>query len=414
MVLLIALLQGLQPPPPKEESGPKVPEANNNKTISVVPTQIAAQPSNYSQALEAEKVRELERQLEEERRLRAEALKNRPSATGAKTTAGGKIEVLEPYTGSAAGRGQGNYAPDDRVAAEQARLMQRVREGGIFFESDTPKGGAAQAIAGVKQGLSQVGGAGLSGAGITDAGAQVEELMKSLTAAVPQMEEKDPVLKQNQQELKQDFINEGKDSEFYNASFTRHPSPYILTAGGIIPAVTRQGVNTDLPGEVTAHVTQNVYDSITGRFLLIPQGSTINGRYQSVISYGQERVLIGWRRLCRPDGCINLGNQLAVDAEGYSGLSDQVDNHYDKIFLGVLASSVLSAGAATSQGVVQNGNPTFGQYAVAGVGQDINQAGEKILEKNLNIQPTLTIRPGQRFGIQIDKDFIIPPVRNAG
>lgn len=125
-------------------------------------------------------------------------------------------------------------------------------------------------------------------------------------------------------------------------------------------------------------------------------------------------MLIGWRRLCRPDGCINLGNQLAVDAEGYSGLSDQVDNHYDKIFLGVLASSVLSAGAATSQGVVQNGNPTFGQYAVAGVGQDINQAGEKILEKNLNIQPTLTIRPGQRFGIQIDKDFIIPPVRNAG
>lgn len=408
ILVLIGLANGLQAP--EEQKAQE--EAEEKKVVATnIPNQIANLPDTYAAAKMAEDERKAQKELLARQQLQREQAAQQEAAQK-EGRPGGQIQVLEPY-GSQRPSGGYRTANDERAAAENERLMQRVQDADIFFTSDTAKSSAPNGQQSVL-GLGSQQSAYAPTVGGDQTQAQLDALMQGIAGVMPETNEPDPVLKQNQQQLKQEFIESGKDSDFVNASFTRHPSPYMLLAGGTIPAVTRQGVNTDLPGEATAHVTQNVYDSVSGRYLLIPQGATLHGKYQSVVSYGQERVLIAWGRLCRKDGCLNLGNQIAVDTEGYSGLSDQVDNHYGKIFIGVLASSVLSAGAATSQGAIQNNNPTFGQNAVAGVGQEISQAGEKILEKNMNIQPTLTIRPGQRFNIQIDKDFIIPPLQAGG
>ncbi|MCS4309503.1 type IV secretion system protein VirB10 [Rheinheimera pacifica] len=385
---LFALLTGLQAPEDKSVTpGAAVSgEAAEPKPVAVtIPQSLINRPSTYSQVKAKE-----DADLENER----------IAMSGGVASSGGKIQPLQPMA-----RPERSQV-EMQAEAEYARMMERVRDSGVFFASDAPNGGREMAEIG-----RQVGGAASAVMPSSiDAAAQVKDMIGAMGAASGLMGgEIDSTLKQNLQDKKIEFAELGKNDNFINATFTHSPTPYMLLAGDVLPAVSQRGVNTDLPGDVTALVTSDVYDSRTGRYLLVPQGSRLFGRYQSIISYGQTRVLVAWKRLCRPDGCLDLGNQLAVDTEGYSGLSDQVDNHYGKIFVGVIASSVLSAGAATSQGAIQNGQPTFSQMAVAGVGEQISEVGGQIIEKTINIQPTLTIRPGQRFNIQIDKDFIIPP-----
>ncbi|MFT8365048.1 MAG: TrbI/VirB10 family protein [Gluconobacter cerinus] len=184
------------------------------------------------------------------------------------------------------------------------------------------------------------------------------------------------------------------------------PSPYVLQAGAIIPGALITGIRSDLPGEVTAQVTENVYDSSTGHILLIPQGAKLIGRYDSQIAYGQTRVLLVWTRLMRGAGdSIVLENEPAADAAGFSGLQDQTDNHWGEVFKAALVSTVLSVG---SEADISGGNG-IAQALRTGGSQGFNQIGEQIVGRPLNIQPTNIIRPGFPVRVMVHRDLVLTP-----
>lgn len=183
-------------------------------------------------------------------------------------------------------------------------------------------------------------------------------------------------------------------------------SPYVLQAGSIIPGALTTGIRSDLPGEVTAQVTENVYDSPTGHIMLIPQGAKLIGRYDSQISYGQTRVLLVWTRLMRGAGdSIVLENEPAADAAGFAGLQDQTDNHWGEVFKAALVSTVLSVGSEADIG----GSNGIAQALRTGGSQGFNQIGEQIVGRSLNIQPTNTIRPGFPVRVMVHRDLILSP-----
>ncbi|WP_314909765.1 TrbI/VirB10 family protein [Cardiobacterium hominis] len=190
-------------------------------------------------------------------------------------------------------------------------------------------------------------------------------------------------------------------------------TPYEIRVGTIIPAVMVSGINSDLPGEIIAQVTHNVYDSKTGRTVLIPQGSKLIGRYDSHIAMGQERVMIAWYRLEFPDASVfNLGNMGAVDLAGYAGMHDRVNNHTWKIFKNAFLLSVIGAGTQIAIGDGgENENSPLNITKVE-MGRQIGQVGTEIIRRNLNIQPTLEIRPGYRFNVMVNKDIILSPYKD--
>ena len=223
---------------------------------------------------------------------------------------------------------------------------------------------------------------------------------------------------QNQQDDKNEFLksNTNKTSSILTATFMKPVSPYEVKAGSIIPAVFITGVNSDLPGQVKAQIRENVYDSVTGQHLLLPQGTVLIGEYDSKVTYGQERVLLVWSRLILPNGwSINLEGMPGVDMSGYAGVKDRVNNHYTKIITGVVLGSVLGAGAQVATGGQGSPNTpaSFGQLAVSGAAQNVNSAGQAITQKNLNIQPTIEIRQGLRVNIFVTKDLILKPYRRG-
>jgi type IV secretion system protein VirB10 len=218
---------------------------------------------------------------------------------------------------------------------------------------------------------------------------------------------------QNRQGEKKVFTKENRDDFPYLKTTLLTPiSKYEVKAGSIIPGVLLTGINSDLPGQITAQVRENVYDTVSGRYLLIPQGSRLIGEYDSKISYGQERVLIVWTRIIMPNGnSIGLEGMPGIDLSGYAGVSGKVNNHYGKLITGVVLGSVIGAGAQVAVGGqgAPNVPPSFPQLFVAGAAGNINQAGQQITQKNLNLQPTLEVAPGQRINIFLTKDLILRP-----
>lgn len=212
----------------------------------------------------------------------------------------------------------------------------------------------------------------------------------------------------NRQDEKQAFISQSHQKDQVLLRTLQDPlSPYQLMAGTVISGVLLSGVNSDLPGQILGQVSQNVFDTRSGKYLLIPQGAKVIGEYDSRISYGQERVLVVWIRLVLPNGkSISLEGMPGVDLSGYAGLKERVNNHYGKLLSGVVFGSLLGAGAQVAQGSRQSVDPSFGQLALEGTAQNINQAGQQITRKNLNIQPTIEISPGQRFNIFVTKDAV--------
>lgn len=185
-------------------------------------------------------------------------------------------------------------------------------------------------------------------------------------------------------------------------------SSFTLYAGTVIPGLLITGINSDLPGPIVGQVSQNVYDSVSGRYLLLPQGSKVIGHYDNKVAYGQERVLIIWSRIILPDGkSISLDDMPGVDMSGYSGLKDRVNNHYGRLITGVVLGSIIGAGAQVAHGDYQNVNPDFGQLALQGAAQNMNEAGQRITERNLNVPPTIEISPGFRFNIFVTKDIVL-------
>jgi len=218
---------------------------------------------------------------------------------------------------------------------------------------------------------------------------------------------------QNMQEEKRTFSTEKRGQGTYLLAAVQHPiSRYEIKAGTIIPSLMITGLNSDLPGQIVAQVRENVYDTVSGRFLLIPQGTRLVGEYDSKVAYGQERALIVWSRLIMPNGqSISLEGMPGIDLSGYAGLKDRVNNHYGKLLSGVVLGSVIGAGAQIATGGQGSPNTpaSFGQLAVAGAAQNINQAGQQITQKNLNLQPTIEIRPGMKLNVFVTKDMVLKP-----
>ena len=226
-----------------------------------------------------------------------------------------------------------------------------------------------------------------------------------------------PADDQNGQAQKEAFVNKAKSDEedvYLNKNMIAPRSPYELQAGSIIPGILISGINSDLPGQLTGQIRQNVFDSITGDHILIPQGAKVVGLYDSKVTYGQERVLVVWKRIIYPDGrSIDLSGMPGVDLSGYAGFTDQVNNHFGKIFGSVLLLSTMSAGAQLSQPNNNNNDnnnnyPTVGQTMAQSLGTNISDFGTQLANKNLSIQPTLVIRPGYLFNISVTKDIIFP------
>ncbi|MGT2457750.1 TrbI/VirB10 family protein [Cupriavidus basilensis] len=220
----------------------------------------------------------------------------------------------------------------------------------------------------------------------------------------------------NKQDRKEGFLKASKLADVdYNASVrTAQITPYEIKAGWVIPAVLIGGMNSDLPGQVIGQVRENVFDTRSGRFLLIPQGSRLVGRYDSYVAFGQKRALVAWTRLIFPDGSsYNLRGMPGADAAGFAGFADQVDNHYARIFGTAALMSVISAAAQLSQpnnSGNTNGNPNASQTAAGALGQQLGQTGMQMAQKNLNIQPTIEIRPGYRFNVMVTADMALPRI----
>jgi type IV secretion system protein VirB10 len=204
------------------------------------------------------------------------------------------------------------------------------------------------------------------------------------------------------------FLNGSVDRRTVNPDRVEPPaSRYVLQAGSVIPAALITGIRSDLPGEVTAQVTEEVHDSPTGKILLIPQGARLLGQYDAQVSFGQSRVLLVWTRLIMPDGrSIVLERQPAADAAGYAGLEDEVDNHWGMLFKAAILSTLLSVGS----GAGTSGNENALVQAIRqGASQSFNQVGEQVVGRSLAIQPTLTIRPGFPVRVLVTRDLVLEP-----
>ncbi len=207
------------------------------------------------------------------------------------------------------------------------------------------------------------------------------------------------------------------NAEFSDEIHSRHllqdpVSPYQLMAGTIISASLITGLNSDLPGKVIAQVTSNVYDTMTGRHLLVPQGSRLIGSYDSQISFGQDRALIVWQRLILPNGTsVVLDNLPATDTAGYVGLEDKVDFHTWRLLKGIALSTLLGVGSELTFGEDES---DLIKALRSSVQENANQAGQSLTERNLNTQPTITIRPGWPLRIIVHKDIVLRPYGQRG
>jgi type IV secretion system protein TrbI len=216
----------------------------------------------------------------------------------------------------------------------------------------------------------------------------------------------------NLQQHKSDFLSrDGVNTSTYLSQPVVMPkSPFEIKAGTIIPATLLTAINSDLPGQIIGQVRENVYDTVSGNYLLIPQGSKLLATYDSAVAYGQERVLFCWNRLVRPDGVsISLECMPGSDLAGSSGVSDNVNHHWWRIITGVALGTLLSATADRAAGNVTGYQPTVGQLWATNAGGAANQAGQQITQKNLAIQPAITIRAGFSVNVIVSKDIVFPP-----
>jgi type IV secretory pathway VirB10-like protein len=214
---------------------------------------------------------------------------------------------------------------------------------------------------------------------------------------------------QNQQQHKIDFTRQRDDSGINNAHGLVSPiSRYELFAGTIIPASLITGINSDLPGIAIAQVTQDLWD-LSGSVLLVPQGSRLLGKVDSVVAFGQSRALVVWQRIVMPNGTsIEIDNTPATDTEGYAGLEDEVDYHTWRLIKGVALSTLLGVGAQLS---VNNSNDDLLTALRESAQDSANQAGQQITQRNLNLQPTITVRPGFPLRLLLSKDLLLQPYR---
>ena len=292
------------------------------------------------------------------------------------------------------------YAPPGHDPAEAERLA-RLKEAeeaaasSVFFRSGTQRAApVAQSQATAAPGFA--------------ANAAFDPLAAgpASTAAQPT----DPTAVQNRQDQKEAFLTGGSTETRNSGNLQMPTSPYQVMAGTVIAGALVTGIKSDLPGDVIAAVTEPIYDTATGKFLLIPQGSRILGMYNSQVSYGQSGVQVVWNRIILPDtSSLTLDNLIGTDPAGYVGLEDDVDWHWDRIFAGAVLTTLLGVGAELAAPENrQNGD----RVIIAGrdsLQDTVNQVGQEVTRRNLNIQPTLTSRPGLPVRIIVNRDLVLRP-----
>jgi type IV secretion system protein VirB10 len=222
------------------------------------------------------------------------------------------------------------------------------------------------------------------------------------------------VLAGSGQDEKRAFSGVGQTEDYIRGRLAAPRSPYEVKAGTVIAAALVTALNSDLPGEIVAQVTQPVYDHVTGRFLLIPQGARLIGQYDSQVSWGQNRALITWNRIIFPNGySVNIGSMEGADQTGASGLTDHVNHHWGTVAAGVLVSAILSVGSAAAEGAASNGD---GGVTVINTGastatDNASRVGDRIVNKALDHQPTIQVRAGHPLRVLVSKDMILEPYR---
>ncbi|MGI9355832.1 MAG: TrbI/VirB10 family protein [Rhizobiaceae bacterium] len=212
------------------------------------------------------------------------------------------------------------------------------------------------------------------------------------------------------QQAKRAFLDGKTDETVFNRHAEQKPVSAIqLMAGTVIAGSLITGLSSDLPGIVIAQVTEHIYDSVTGRHLLIPQGSRLIGKYDSSVSFGQDRALVVWQRVIRPDGTsVLIDNLPATDTAGYAGLKDKVDFHTWKLVKGIALATVLGVGTELTLGGAEN---ELFRALRESIQQNTSRAGQRLVERSLNIQPTITIRPGWPIRIIVNRDIVLSPYK---
>jgi type IV secretion system protein VirB10 len=280
---------------------------------------------------------------------------------------------------------------DREAEAERQRLAQQARaarEAGVFFEV------ANRSSAVVGEGTDH------------PAALDESEAAQSDATHLSLDPERDPSYQQH----KLDFLNGRATGGIYNRHSLRDPvSPYQIMAGTVIAAALVTGLNSDLPGGVIAQVTENIFDSVTGETLLIPSGSRLIGSYDHVVAFGQSRALVVWRRIIMPDGSsIEIDNLPATDAAGYAGVEDEVDFHPWRLIKGIALATLLGVGTELTFG---SGEDELVRALRQSTQQSTNEAGQRLVEKNLDIPPTITVRPGWPLRVIVAKDLVLRPYR---
>ncbi len=213
---------------------------------------------------------------------------------------------------------------------------------------------------------------------------------------------------------KESFLLKSRPQDDYLENTKARPrSPFEIKAGSYLPAALITGINSDLPGAVTAQVTDSVYDTVTGNFVLIPQGARLIGVYNSDVSFGQKRVQVVWQRIIFPDGSsLDLENMQGVDVSGYTGLHDKVDNHYLRIYGNAVLLSLMGAGyAILNRKAEQSVDPR--DAVAASVGQKLADVSGQVMQRNMDVAPTLIIDPGYKFKVMVMKDMVLEKIADA-
>ncbi len=286
---------------------------------------------------------------------------------------------------------------DDAARAErirQAKLAQESLESAVFFALRGPR------APGADQG------------GTSPEGQSTASELTALDYAVQREGEGYPSNDPNHQSTKIAFANTSGDRETLNPHRLTDPaSPFLVMAGTIIPASLLTGLNSDLPGTILAQVTAPVFDSATGAHLLVPQGARLIGRYESRVAFGQDRALIVWDRMIMPDGAsLRLEALPGADAAGFAGLADRVDQHWGRLFLASGLATVLGVGSELGQ---EGGDSDLVSALRDGGQQSLARVTQRIVDRNLDIQPTLRVRPGWPLRVIVTRDLALRPYGSA-
>lgn len=282
----------------------------------------------------------------------------------------------------------------------QARITQQAKESGLLFRLSDKQDRRKQSTpaAPTTEQLSA----------FRPAPANNAPMASDLLAKAQGLNDRSSEIIPSSQARKLAFVGSKADKETTNPhALAAAPSPYAIMAGSIIPASLITGLNSDLPGSTIAQVTENVYDTVTGEHLLVPQGTRLFGKYDSVVAHGQKRALVVWTRLILPNGnSIVVENLPATDVAGYAGLEDEVDFHTWQLLKGIGLATLLDVGTQLSLG---NNEGDLVKALRESTQQTTNRAGQRLVERELDVQPTITVRPGWPLRVIVSKDLVLKP-----